>query len=165
MRKKNSVWKGAVAGLAGGLAGTVAMTEFQIWWSKALEKSNGGQSSNVREPATVNATCAIIERVLDRPLNDREKDRAGQIVHYSFGALSGAVYGAMAEMSPLARRGAGLLFGGGLFVAVDELLVPLLGWSGAPQEYPVSSHLYGFASHAVYGVASDFARRFVRNRL
>jgi uncharacterized membrane protein YagU involved in acid resistance len=79
--------------------------------------------------------------------------------------MSGAFYGVLAELSPAARLGAGLVFGSGLFLTADEVLVPLLGWSGAPREYPVSSHLYGFASHLVYGATADCVGRMVRRRL
>ena len=36
--RKRKLWKGLVAGSAAGLAGTVAMTQFQNLWSKASEK-------------------------------------------------------------------------------------------------------------------------------
>lgn len=163
MRHKRSAWKGAVAGLAGGIAGTLAMTAFQSLWNQSAKKSN--RQAPRTEPATVKAARTIAEQVLHRRLKDREKDRAGQIVHYGFGAMSGAVYGVLSEGSPVARAGAGLVFGAGLFVVADEVLVPLLGWSGAPQEYPLASHIYGLASHLVYGVSAECARRMVRSRL
>lgn len=164
MGKDKSVWKGAVAGLAGGIAGTLAMTAFQSFWSRAQSESPNGHGPT-EEPATVKAACDIAQRVFHRPLTEGEKGHAGLMVHYGFGAMSGAFYGALSELSPVTRMGAGLVFGSGLFVTADEVLVPLLGWSGAPQKYPVTSHLYGWASHAVYGVSSELARRMVRSRL
>ena len=71
-----------------------------------------------------------------------------------FGTLQGAVYGAVTEFT----NGSGgllpgLLFGTSLFVVADEITVPALGLSGKLTESPLSSHLYGFAAHLVYGVA------------
>lgn len=164
MKRKRSVWKGAVAGLAAGFAGTVAMTAFQNAWNRTRQEKSAGEDE-AAESATVKAARAIAENVLHRPLSESEKNRAGEMVHYGFGAMNGALYGAVAELSPVARKGMGLVFGGSLFVAADEILVPLLGWSGPPQDYPISSHLYGFASHLVYGVSSECARRVVRSAL
>ena len=161
-RRSKSIWKGALAGLAGGLAGSLAMEEFQSWWSKA---NRNGNSQRHEEPATVKAARAIAEKALHRKLPDRRKDLAGEIVHYAFGTLNGAVYGALAERSRRATTYRGTLFGAALFVLVDELMVPLLGWSRAPQKYPLSSHLYGLASHVVYGTTADTVRNAVRAAL
>ncbi len=96
------------------------------------------------------------------PVSRDRKDIAGDLVHYSFGTLNGAMYGAAAEVAPRARAGAGSLFGTALFLVADEAVVPLMGWSKPPREYPWSSHLYGLASHLVYGVATEGVRRAVR---
>ena len=42
------------------------------------------------------------------------------------GALNGAIYGALAEVSPAVRAGAGSLFGVALFAVADEAVVPML---------------------------------------
>ena len=157
-RRTKRILKGAVAGLAGGLAGTLAMTEFQNWWSRM----NKNRSGNQREPATVKAARTIIEKGLHRRLPDKRKDVAGEILHYTFGSLNGAVYGALAERTPRASAFGGTLFGATLFLLVDETLVPMLGWSKPPNKYPLSSHVYGFTSHLVYGAAADMVRHAVR---
>ena len=136
------------------------MNEFQSIWSGASNK----RSSN-SEPATVKAARTISEKALRHPLRDREKNRAGELVHYAFGTLNGAAYGALAEVSPLARACAGTLFGAALFVVADEILVPALGWSKSPAKYPWTTHVYGFASHLVYGATTDGVRRMVLGAL
>src|SRR5579862_3313403 len=138
MRRKTCIWKGALAGIAGGLAGTLVMTEFQHWMNSAIKKK-----SNVKEePATVKAAQAIAEKTLHRRLRNDEKNLAGQLVHYTTGTLNGLAYGAIAEVSPVARTCAGTLFGTALFVLGDEIMVPLMGWGKPPNKYPWSSHLY-----------------------
>ena len=153
---KGSVWKGILAGLAGGLAGTFAMTQFQNLWTKARGGSGSGGGD---EPATVKAARSIF------PFTEESKNTAGNIMHYSFGTLNGGVYGALAEVSPVARAGAGSVFGAALFLVADEALVPLMGWSKPPQDYPLSAHAYGLASHLVYGVTTDGVRRAIRAAL
>lgn len=157
-RKTKRILKGALAGMAGGLAGSLAMVEFQSWWSKMSHQN----SNSSGEPATVKAARAISEKALHRRLPDRQKNAAGELVHYAFGTLNGAAYGALAELSPRVRAGGGALFGAVLFAAADEALVPMLGWSRGPWRYPASSHLYGLASHLVYGVATNTVRYLVR---
>jgi putative membrane protein len=83
-------------------------------------------------------------------------------VHYAFGALMGGVYGASAEANPAANALAGIPFGAILFAAADEVALPALGLSDKPAAYPLSTHLYGLVSHAVYGVTTETVRRIVR---
>lgn len=145
--------KGTLAGLAGGLAGSLAMTEFQKLWMKL---AGGSRSGGADEAATVKAARTFF------PVREDKKETAGRVMHYSFGTLNGALYGAAAEVAPAASTGAGSLFGAGLFAVADEFLVPMLGWSKPPASYPITSHLYGLASHLVYGVTTDGVRRIVR---
>ena len=161
-RRKKQIWKGALAGLVGGLAGSFAMNEFQAVWSKAAGKQSNNHPA---EPATVKAARMIVEKGLHRRLPESQKGRAGELVHYAFGTLSGAIYGALSERAPLACACAGTLFGAALFALVDEGLVPLVGLSGPPNQYPLSSHVYAFASHLVYGSMTDAVRDVVRAAL
>lgn len=155
-RRKPRVWKGTLAGLAGGLAGSFAMNQFQKIWNKA----RGGSSGESHEdPATVKAAETIAY------IPEERKVAAGNAVHYAFGTANGAMYGALAEVSPTARAGAGSLFGATLFVVADEVLVPMFGWSRPPKKYPWTTHAYGLASHLVYGFATDGVRRVVRRAL
>jgi hypothetical protein len=53
-------------------------------------------------------------------------------------------------------------FGAILFAGADELALPLLGLSDKPTKFPLSTHVYGLASHAVYGVTTEAVRLIVR---
>jgi putative membrane protein len=170
------VWKGALAGAAAGLAGTIAMTQFQNLWSKASEKlsHNGNQSSSSeqsepeKEDATMKAAGKLAE-LAKRRLSRDEKKIAGPIVHYAFGAGMGALYGAFVEIGPRDLRRhdllSGLGFGSVLFAGADEVAVPALGLSGNHGDSPKSSHLYALASHMVYGVTAGAVRKVVREAL
>ena len=83
-------------------------------------------------------------------------------MHYAFGASTGAVYGAMAELAPGVTAGSGLMFGAAVWVVADEAIVPALGLSKPPTEYPLSVHAYALSAHLVYGLTAEITRRAVR---
>jgi uncharacterized membrane protein YagU involved in acid resistance len=112
--------------------------------------------------ATERVAELVAEEVLHRKLTKREKELGGEIAHYATGATSGAVYGAMAEVTPLATIGYGLPFGATVWAVADEGLVPALGLSKPATAYPLSVHLYALASHLVYGLTTELVRRQVR---
>src|SRR5215211_4266708 len=176
-----NIWKGLVAGLAGGLVASWTMNQFQAVWTRIAEgseKSHGAQSmqpsygstgnqtQDVNEDdATVETAKVISETVFGHELQESEKEPAGAAVHYTFGTLTGGLYGALAEVSPQVTAGAGLPFGAAFWLIADETAVPLLGLSKGPTEYPLSTHVYAFASHLVYGVTAEFSRRALRQVL
>src|ERR1044071_9424597 len=175
-----SIWKGMVAGLAGGLLASWTMNQFQAAWTRiaeGTEKSHGAQSmqpsegshggqaqdTGEQDDATVETAKAISEGVFGHELQESEKEPAGAAVHYAFGTLSGGMYGALAEVTPQVTAVAGLPFGAGFWLLADEISVPLLGLAKGPTEYPVSTHVYALASHLVYGVTAEMSRRALRH--
>lgn len=182
-----NIYKGIVAGAAGGLAGSVAMNQFQALWGKLTEneeRPHGAQAQQqgspdhgigrelaergVDEPddnAAVRTGNAVSEFVFDHHLTKPEKEKAGAIVHYAFGAGSGAMYGAMAEVVPAATVAQGTAFGAAVWVIADEAIVPAVGLSRKPTDYPLSTHGYAFAAHLVYGFTTELVRRAVRRAL
>ena len=177
-----NIWKGVVAGLAGGLIASWTMNQFQAAWTRMAEgseKSHGAQSMqpsdgstgnqtedvNEQDDATVETAKVISKKIFGHELQKSEKESAGAAVHYAFGAATGGLYGALAEVSPQVTAGAGLPFGAAFWLIADEVTVPLLGLSKGPTEYPVSTHVYAFASHLVYGVTTEVSRRALRQVL
>ena len=181
MREDNAnVWKGIVAGLAGGLVASWTMNQFQAAWMRLAANSDkphgaqsmqpsdgseGNQSEDAKEQddATVKAAKAISENVFGHELQESEKKPAGAAVHYAFAVASGGLYGALAEVVPQVTTTAGLPFGAAFWLLADEVSVPLLGLSKGPTEYPVSTHVYSLASHIVYGVSTELSRRALRH--
>jgi putative membrane protein len=185
-----NVWKGLVAGLAGGLVASWTMNQFQAAWTRVaegFEKPHGAQSMQPTEggspnevassqapdqeekenqdDATVETAKVISRNVFGHELQESEKKPAGAAVHYAFGTVTGGLYGAMAEVTPEVTTGAGLPFGAVFWMVADEVAVPLLGLAKGPSAYPVSTHMYALASHLVYGVTAEFSRRAVRHVL
>jgi uncharacterized protein DUF1440 len=181
--RKGDGWKGFAAGLAGGLVASWTMNQFQAAWTKAAEGfekphgaqsmqpsegENAGQNSEDKEnedDATVKAARAIYEDLFGHALKESEKKAAGAAVHYAFGTATGGLYGVIAEFAPVVTVGAGLPFGATFWLVADETAVPLLGLSKPPTEYPVSTHVYAFASHLVYGLTAELVRRGIRKAL
>lgn len=103
-------------------------------------------------------------------LSTNGKKRAGTLVHYAFGTLMGGLYGLGMEYSKRRARRvpsglSGTLFGIGVFLAADELAVPALKFSGKASEAPLGAHIYGLASHLVYGSALEGVQRVLRSRI
>jgi len=177
---EGSVWKGLVAGLAGGLLASWTMNQFQAAWTRIQEGtekphgaqsmqpsegSNGNQDTAEQDDATVKVANAISTEVFGHELQQSEKRPAGAAVHYAFGTVSGGMYGALAEVVPQVTTGAGVPFGAAFWLLADEISVPLLGFSKGPTEYPVSTHAYALASHLVYGATAELSRRAIRHVL
>jgi putative membrane protein len=118
-----------------------------------------------KDDATERLANAVSVAVSGHELTEREKDVGGVGFHYAMGATSGALYGALAEIVPQAKAGAGLPFGAAVWLIADEGIIPAVGLSKSPAEYPLSIHAYSFASHLVYGLTTELVRRAVRNAL
>ncbi len=125
------------------------------------ERGRDRESDN----AAVRAASIVSEDVFGRRLMERDKEGAGAVAHYAMGVTSGAIYGVAAEMLPAATAGAGLPFGAAVWMIADEFVVPALGLSKPPTEYPPSTHAYALASHLVYGLTTEMVRRAVRRAL
>jgi uncharacterized membrane protein YagU involved in acid resistance len=184
---RSDVWKGLVAGVVGGLVASAVMNEFQALWSRLAEgeeRSHGAQSLQQGSPqqgvgrelrergsdeedddAPERLANAISVGLTGRELTEREKEKAGTALHYAYGVSMGALYGAAAELAPDVTSGAGLPFGAAVWITADEGVVPLLGLSKSPTEYPLSIHAYALASHLVYGLTTEVVRRAVRRAL
>ncbi len=154
----NDVLKGLAAGLIGGLVASWTMTQFQALLTRVAEddeKSRDKKSSEQgkkqgesegQDDATVKAASAISENVFDHRLTKSEKKIAGPAVHYTFGTITGGMYGVAAEIAPIISSGVGLPFGAIFWLAADEAAVPALSLSKSPTEYPLSTHAYALAS-------------------
>lgn len=187
MSREINILKGLAAGAIGGLVASWTMNKFQGALSKLAgksQKSHGAQSLQQGSPqhgvakylrerqldeqddtAAERTANLIAAGLFNRRLSDEEKEAGGTASHYSFGITTGACYGAAAEFLPALTRGAGLPFGGAVWVVADEIVVPVLGLSKLPHEYPLSTHAYAFSSHLVYGLTAEVVRNRVRRLL
>jgi putative membrane protein len=187
-RNRNDPLKGMIAGAAGGLVASWVMNQFQALLSRVThrgERPHGAQSlqhglprhglarelqergrDSEADNAAIRTAVVVSERLLGLELEEREKkEMAGAVIHYAFGVGTGGIYGAIAELKPGTTAGAGLPFGAAVWLIADEIIVPALGLSKPPTDYPLSTHAYSIASHLVYGLTTEIVRREVRRAL
>lgn len=184
---EGNVLKGLAAGALGGLVAAAVMNQFQALWSRTAEgeeRSHGAQSMQQGSPrqgigrqlqaegkddekddAPERLANAVAVSVSGHELTEREKDVAGTAFHYAMGITSGAIYGAVSEIIPAVKAGAGISFGAAVWLIADEGLVPAVGLSKSSTEYPVSIHAYALTSHFVFGLTTELVRSSVRKVL
>ena len=90
---------------------------------------------------------------------------AAEAIHWSFGALTGAAYGALAEYYPAATGKDGAAFGMALTSLTHGGALPAMGLSAEPQDQKVREKTSEMATHVVYGMVTETVRRFVRKML
>ncbi|HUQ94711.1 MAG TPA: DUF1440 domain-containing protein [Bryobacteraceae bacterium] len=182
--RKQSILRGAAAGAAGGVLGTLAMNAVSLAWTigrrgavpsneASLVEQGGrpdvesakkeGRSSYERGAvATTKIAEKIAEPALGRTLSPQERHKAGKFVHYSYGVLLGAAYGAARERVPAISSGIGLPFGLITWAVAVELVLPKLGLMDSPRRYTAGEHGFSAVSHAAYGLVAEVTRRTLR---
>jgi putative membrane protein len=101
--------------------------------------------------------AVLADRVARRlgygPLDTTTKLRIQNAIHYTFGALSGSAYGALAEAFP------GTTAGAGLYLASHGSTLPLLHIQAPPWRLPRAAFVWEFTSHLLFGAGLELSRR------
>ena len=106
-----SVAKGLLAGVAGGVIGTLALNLFQMASLKGTEIAekqigNGGKYTREQEGLLQDyekahiITAVQVAGAARIRLSGKQQRNSPQLVEYAFGALCGGIYGALAEVDP-----------------------------------------------------------------
>lgn len=167
---------GRPTGTEGASASTASVYALRQAGSDKERVDKNGQSANNaatnKNEEDDNATTRVagaVARAGGKDLSPGQKKTGGAIVHYAFGTLVGAVYGMAAELGfrRIQRNTllSGVGFGAALFAGADEIAVPALRLSQPPSKVPVVDHLYGFASHLVYGTTAAAVCKAARKAL
>lgn len=144
----------------GAVAGAVAVWAMdRLGWAlwdredpAALARERAARVEGM-DPAHVFANR--VADALGRPLHPRQPHPAGVAVHYAIGMGPAMAYAALRRRWPALGAGGGLAYGLGLFLAVDEAVVPALGLASGPAAYPWQAHARGLVSHLALGVVTD----------
>jgi putative membrane protein len=163
---------GMMAGAVAGLVGTWAMSEAQRAWTRAADgtvpESAAGkhdardwQERTEHQNSNELAAQALARALIGRSLTHSELRVAAALMHYSFGAAVGALYGAYIERRRTEPNGAGL--GAAVWLLADELAMPLIGLSHPTTRRPLEMHLQSLAAHLVYGTATEMTRRTIQS--
>lgn len=169
--------RGAAAGAIGGVVGSAAMVLFNHLLAAARfgEDDDGAHHQHHRddaepndsdgtiadEPASRKAATRGAEALGGRPLTEGEKDVAGPLVHYAFGAVAGAMYGAIAAAAPRVTVGRGAPYGAAVFLTAGEVGIPMAGLARNPTAYPPARHAAALATHLVFGLTLEAVRRLL----
>ena len=165
-----------IAGAVAGLAGALAMNQFQriaaaVRGGREAEDATLGVPRTGRGPqpaqaignASNDATAKVANAMTSAvgfPLTHRRHRRvAGEFVHLAFGAANGALYGLAAQRDPRVTAGFGIPFGMLVWAVADEGLVPAVGLSRGPHEASAGLLAYGLLAHCVYGLTTELVRR------
>lgn len=167
----NETLRGVLFGAVGGAVGTFLMP---FYWkaATALHGKNPLMMTNEGPPHALDSISAVGEqaredegsteavgRIIhesvtgDEPA-DARKERLSEGVHWSYGILVSALYGAVRGHRPVPDVAGGAVFGTALWALGDELMVPVLGLSKGPTAYPTVQHAHRLGVHLLYGVAA-----------
>lgn len=162
---KRSLWKGAVAGLVGGMAGAVAKRYIERIYLLRL-----AEATRLPDPA-----APLVERVenfsgesivgIARHL---PSTMTGARSPWVVGGLAGAAYGVAVEQEPTAAAWQGAAFGMAMNRVARAGILPMAGVSRASatgETESMEAKIHGGLSFAVFGIVTELVRRLVRRGL
>lgn len=163
--KNRSMATGALMGLAGGIAGVLAMRFAMKTAHRVLQAQSADSNTETfrftedrrrRGESASNAVGRILyTRVTKREPTEREKAKLGQAVHWTYGIAMAVGYGMLRGKNRHASDViGGAIFGAGLWGLGDELLLPALGLGPKPTAVSIKSHVEALAAHLGYGVVT-----------
>jgi putative membrane protein len=144
--RKSSIASGLLIGFIAGLAGSAA-------------KAVGEWVYEPRTPGQTPPPVVLAQKLAGHSLSKPAQKIAMQGIHYGFGAITGAAYGAAAAVFPKVTTGYGSLFGVTLQLLTHESLVPAAGLDVPALRQPLREHTSEFFTHIVYGVTTEAVRR------
>lgn len=170
-------WIGFLCGVAGGVAGLFVMRRAMKLMKRVVDtspKPTGDISDDQRSMSPFgllhqpgeSSTAALgrlgYERVLHKQPTDTQIKRASKAVHWGFGLTVAGLYGAMRAAEPRFDLVSGAIFGAGLWLLADELLVPFLGLADKPTLHRPGVHAQSLVGHLGYGVTTAMVAQGVR---
>jgi uncharacterized membrane protein YagU involved in acid resistance len=148
---------GLMAGIAAGIVASAAMAAFQAGTSTLVEQDED-------DPATLKAADKASEAATGAPVPAPYREAAGQTIHYVVGAVLGGIYGVITEYRPEASAGFGGAYGIATSALLDEAAAPALDLGPTADETPAANHVYGVASHLVFGLVLEGVRALIAGR-
>lgn len=169
MSKEKNAIRGVLAGVAGGMTASWLMNQFLAGPGAKLRHAVQSDEENIKEQAgsleqsaTMKTADAVASATSGRHLSWEQQEKAAPVVHYTFGALLGGLYGGLVEYMPPVKAGFGTAYGSAVFGAADMVAVPAFNLSGSSGKQSAASLVSPFSAHVVYGVTTELVRRIVR---
>lgn len=152
-----AICKNLLAGCAGGLAGGWTMSQFTRLWRTLSGSTELLPYSRQEWDAVSGIANATFGRILGRRLPEREQKIGAAIVHYVMAGAAGALYGVTsARRRPRTIKWSGALFGIGMWVLGNELLMPALRLTAKPSHYSLRMQANSLGEHLVFGLTTGF---------
>ena len=150
--REKSLLKGLLAGMVAGVVATAVKS--------IAERVYPPRTHGEPEPPEV-----LAEKLAGHPLDERTRAIASETIHWGFGALTGAAYGALAEFYPAATAKEGASFGLTLAALTHQTALPAMGLSADSDHQTSREHSSEMVTHVLFGVATELVRSLVRKLL
>ena len=160
MRKSESVVATLINGAIAGAVATWVMGKVTTQLYEREDKSAREREDRARGGETAYGVAA--QKAADAAgvtLSKEERQKAGEAIHWALGVGAGAAYALMRRQFDAVGKAAGLGFGTGFWLLMDELAVPLLGLTPGPRAFPWQTHARGLAGHLSFGLVTDTTLR------
>ncbi|RDV11308.1 DUF1440 domain-containing protein [Pontibacter diazotrophicus] len=145
--------KGAIAGAVG----VWLMDRFTWYWyshadTATLVQERAAQKGGRYAP---NAAGKHLTDAWNINLPQKQQYIVGRSIHYCMGIAPGVLYALWRHRLKKYGFWRGPLYGVGLFISFDEIIVPAMGYASGPFAYPWQAHARGFVAHLILGTATD----------
>src|SRR6185295_11659665 len=88
-------------------------------------------------------------------ISKKKKAQLAQVIHWSYGAFWGGVYGLLRKRAPVSSWGMGLPYGISFALFGEALMLPLMGLTPPASKFPASAHARGLVSHYAYAATVE----------
>jgi hypothetical protein len=146
--------KSVIVGAVAGTVATIPMTLFM----EALHRRLPGEPPRPLPPREV-AEAFAVKAGVRADLTERDLQNLTLAIHFGYGALTGAIFGAIAPRRSASALAAGMLFGVGVWAASYLGWLPAFGVRQSPAYDPMDRTRLMLASHVVWGGATGLLAR------
>lgn len=172
------IYRGAVIGLLGGVAGTLLMGQYWVRAAPLVNPASGdasepgpdqhnisplGQTHENGESSTAALGRHLYTAVTRRVPEAGTRAALSEAVHWATGVLGGAAYGVL--LAGRTGPASGLAWGAALWLGLDETVTPLLGLQDGPRAAGARGHANRLGAHLAYGLGLGLSAAVLRRAL
>lgn len=140
-------------GMIGGYEGTQVMERVSMKLYEMESEEDRRKEDEARPGGPFIIAARKTTQAMRLELSEEQVQKVGTyLFHYGLGLGWGSVYTFLRRWTNLNPVSAELLSGAAMSLLVDEGMTPLFGFSAPNRDYPLVTHLRGFAAHLAYGL-------------
>jgi len=148
------VFRDTVIGLISGYAGVQAMDRVATAAYEFSSEADKEQEKRVSPGLAYEVAARDLATRAGITLSDGEASAVAQAFHIGLGLQEGLFYVALRRSTDVGAISAGQSSGLAVFLVIDEILTPAMGWSAPFSAYPRSTHVRGLIAHLVLGLTT-----------